>query len=138
MGRDTGRLGRDAARQGEAAHVRGVRIAAPLLGARVEANVNAHMFRHALAQALVETSGLAVAQEVLGHRHIATTADTYCHVDQQAMVDALVRAKKWCDLDAQASAAPDADSGFAFAYDQMTLAELEAVAGGNLANSNDR
>ena len=102
------------------------------LGARVDANVNAHMFRHALAQALAETSGLKVAQEVLGHRHLATTADTYCHVDQQAMVDALVRAKKWCDLDAQASAAPDSGIGFAFAYDQMTLTELEAVAGGNL------
>ena len=56
------------------------------LGARLDVNVNAHMFRHALAQALVETSGLKVAQEVLGHPHIATTADRYCHVDQQAMV----------------------------------------------------
>jgi len=78
-----------------------------------------------------------VAQEVLGHRHIATTADTYCHVDQQAMVDALVRAKKWCDLDAEASAAPNNATGFAFAYDQVTLAELEAVAGANLLDSDD-
>ena len=107
------------------------------LGARLDVNVNAHMFRHALAQALVETSGLKVAQEVLGHRHIATTADTYCRVDQQAMVDALVRAKKWCDLDARASAAPNSGTGFAFAYDQMTLAELEAVAGGNPLHTND-
>jgi hypothetical protein len=53
------------------------------------------------------------------------------------MVDALVRAKKWCDLDAQASAAPNSGTGFAFAYDQMTLAELEAVAGGNLFDSDN-
>lgn len=98
------------------------------LGARLDVNVNAHMFRHALAQALVETSGLKVAQEVLGHRHIGTTADTYSHVDQQAMVDALVRAKDWCDLDARRPAALGRAVGFVFAYDQLTLTELDAVA----------
>jgi hypothetical protein len=53
------------------------------------------------------------------------------------MVDALVRAKKWCDLDAQASAAPNSGTEFAFAYDQTTLAELEAVAGGTLLDPDD-
>ena len=54
-----------------------------------------------------------------------------------AIVRPLERAKKWCDLDARASAAPNSGTGFAFAYDQMTLAELEAVAGGNPLHTDD-
>ena len=34
---------------------------------KIGVRVTAHMFRHALAQALVDTAGLKVAQEVLGH-----------------------------------------------------------------------
>lgn len=104
------------------------------VGSRLDVNVNAHMFRHALAQAIVETSGLKVAQEILGHRHIGTTADTYAHVDQKAMVEAVARAKTWCDLDARRPTAPTDSTRFVFAYDPVTLAELEAVAATGLTD----
>jgi integrase/recombinase XerD len=101
------------------------------LCSRLDVNVNAHMFRHALAEAVVATSGLKVTQELLGHRHIGTTADTYVHVDQQAMIDAVGRARTWTDLAAQP---PEADEekagGFVFAYDPETISELDAIAGG--------
>jgi len=34
-----------------------------------------------------------VVQEILGHSHLSTTADSYLRVDQHAMVTALERAK---------------------------------------------
>ena len=108
------------------------------IGARLDVNVNAHMFRHALAQALVETSGLKVAQEILGHRHIGTTADTYGRTDQRAMVEAVARAKLWCDLDAHQPPGPPAVDEFAFAYDPVTVAELDAVAHPDLGGRDDR
>ena len=64
----------------------------------VGVHVTAHMFRHALAQAVVDVAGLKVAQEMLGHAHISTTADTYSHVDEQAMVAAVERARDLFDL----------------------------------------
>lgn len=100
------------------------------LGRRLDVNVHAHMFRHGLAEAVVSTSGLKVTQEILAHRHIGTTADTYVHVDQQALIDAVVRARSWTDL---ASRPPDdgdnSVGGFVFAYDPDTIAELDAIAG---------
>jgi len=56
------------------------------LGDRLGVRVTAHMFRHGLAQQVFETAGVKVAQEILGHRHVSTTADTYAHVDQQTVV----------------------------------------------------
>jgi integrase/recombinase XerD len=52
------------------------------LGRRAGVRVTAHMFRHALAQALVDTAGLKVAQQVLGHANISTTARSYARVDE--------------------------------------------------------
>ena len=96
--------------------------------------VTAHMFRHALAQALVDTAGVHVAQEVLGHAHISSTAGTYARVDERAMVDALARANDLFDLAAAADGEPDARApataagqGYVFDYDAATLAELDAV-----------
>jgi site-specific recombinase XerD len=63
------------------------------LGRRAGVRVTAHLFRHALAQALVDTAGPKVAQEVLGHANISTTARTYCRVDEAAMVQALAAAR---------------------------------------------
>jgi site-specific recombinase XerD len=107
------------------------------LSGRVGVSVTAHMFRHALAQALVDTAGLKVAQEVLGHAHISTTAASYAHVDEQAMVRALARVNDLADLAARRSAAtagdagrPGAAPGFAFDYDAETVRELDAAAGG--------
>ena len=107
---------------------------------KVGVRVTAHMFRHALAQALVDTAGVHVAQEVLGHAHISTTVGTYARVDERAMVDALARANGLFDLAAAAAAtAPDAaqdedhaaggddDDGYVFDYAAGTLAELDAI-----------
>ena len=98
------------------------------VGDRLGVNVNAHMFRHALAEAVVATSGLKVAQEILGHRHVGTTADTYVQVDQEAMVEAVTRAKSWSDLNAGQQPATGAEEGFVFDYDPITVAELDMVA----------
>jgi site-specific recombinase XerD len=104
------------------------------LCAHVGVRVTAHMFRHALAQALVDTAGLKVAQEVLGHAHVSTTADVYAHVDERAMVNAVARIRELFDLDAAQTAAHRrsnavADAGYVFPYDRATLVELERIAG---------
>jgi integrase/recombinase XerD len=97
------------------------------LGGKLGVAVTAHMFRHAAASRLVEIAGLAVAQEVLGHRHVATTADTYAHVN----IAALVRAVH--DLEQRSRAAKSAPAvgerdRYAFRYDPRTIIELDAVA----------
>jgi len=102
------------------------------LGRRAGVRVTAHMFRHALAQALVDTAGLKVAQEVLGHANISTTARSYARVDEAAMVSALAGAREVLDrAGAERGAAPAAtEPGYVFAYDDETLAELEHAARG--------
>jgi integrase/recombinase XerD len=101
------------------------------LGAKVGVRVTAHMFRHALAQALVDTAGLKVAQEVLGHAHISTTAASYARVDEPAMVQALARVRDLFELSARErpprSDAPTSD-GYVFDYDPATAAALDAAA----------
>lgn len=101
------------------------------LGRRAGVRVTAHMFRHALAQALVDTAGLKVAQEVLGHANVSTTARSYARVDEAAMVTAPAAAREV--LDRPPATAPDraAGDGFVFAYDAVTLAELDQAAGGS-------
>jgi integrase/recombinase XerD len=99
------------------------------LSRRVGVRVTAHMFRHALAQAVVEVAGLKVAQEMLGHAHVSTTADTYARVDEPAMVAAVERARDLFDLQAASTSSADEPGGYVFPYDQATLAELEAAAG---------
>lgn len=105
------------------------------LSVKVGVRVTAHMFRHALAQALVDTAGLKVAQEVLGHAHVSTTAASYARVDEPAMVEALARVRDLFELSAReperSSDAPPQD-GYVFNYDVDTAAALEAVAGGQL------
>ena len=105
------------------------------IGRKLGANVNAHMFRHTLAQALVDTGNLKVAQDLLGHRHLETTADVYAHTDQRAMVEA-VSAAKWL-FDAEQTHADRAGktgpsrpptSRYVFAYDDATLQELDQAA----------
>jgi integrase/recombinase XerD len=119
------------------------------LGGRVDARVNAHMFRHTLAQALVETSGLKAAQEILGHQHISTTADAYTRVDHAGMVRALDAANTAIDRAARRRAPrvrsngqatppsrdglerPDRgrmdEAAYVFDYDPVTVAELDAL-----------
>ncbi len=102
-----------------------------VLSAKLGVRVTAHMFRHALAQALVDTTGLKVAQEVLGHAHISTTAGSYARVDEPAMVQALERVRNLFELSARepprASDALPSDE-YVFAYDPATAAALDAAA----------
>jgi site-specific recombinase XerD len=104
------------------------------LADRLGLRVTAHMFRHSLAQRVYETAGVKVAQEILGHRHVSTTADTYAHVDQQTMVAAIAAAET---RRRSRIAAPSdqfaAGQRYVFAYDPSTIAELEAVATGQTA-----
>ena len=99
------------------------------LGRRAEVRVTAHMFRHALAQAVVDTAGMKAAQELLGHANVSTTARTYCRVDEAAMVRALEAARGILDTPAGTTPAGSA-GGFVFDYDPETLAELEQAATG--------
>lgn len=102
------------------------------IGSKLGANVNAHMFRHTVARAVVETSGLKQAQELLGHAHITTTADTYARVDHEAMVRAIEQARSLMDVGQRTGSAAELSGddlkGYVFAYDEDTLAELDAVA----------
>ncbi len=102
------------------------------LGRRAGVRVTAHMFRHALAQALVDTAGLKAAQEVLGHANVSTTARSYARVDESAMVSALAAAGEILDRPQTPTGdGPAATSGgFVFDYDPATLLELEQAAGG--------
>ena len=100
--------------------------------------MTAHMFRHALAQAVVDVAGLKVAQEMLGHAHISTTADTYSHVDEQAMVAAVEQARDLFDLRAATKPGPGTTGGSVFPYAPSTLAELDAAADGRLGEEHRR
>jgi integrase len=87
------------------------------------------MFRHTLAQAVLETTGnLKVAQELLGHAQITTTADLYMHVDESALVKALATVKSTFDHtnnQARGSASNQPAERYAFGYDEVTILELE-------------
>jgi integrase len=101
---------------------------------RLGVRVTAHMFRHGLAQRVYETAGVKVAQEILGHKHVSTTADTYVHVDQRAMVAAIAeveaRRRTLADTPPQQVRV---EQRYAFAYDPATIAELEAIVCGHIA-----
>lgn len=84
--------------------------------------VHPHLFRHTLAQGVLDTTGnIKVAQEILGHSHLTTTADLYMTVDQNALVTALVAVKN----NTQQSVKKTSTTQYAFAYDAQTIDELE-------------
>jgi len=89
--------------------------------------VHPHLFRHTLAQGVLDTTGnIKVAQEILGHAHLSTTADLYMRVDQHAMVSALAAAKTGADRAAAQRRQPSGiATQYAFDYDDQTIAELE-------------
>jgi len=103
-----------------------------LIGRTLGIHVHAHLLRHTLAQGVLETTGnLKVTQELLGHAHLSTTAEQYARVDEGALVEAVTAARAAFD------ATRDADRGdttittpprYAFAYDPLTIAELEQIA----------
>lgn len=95
-----------------------------LLGERVDAHVHAHMFRHTLAQLLVDGSGLALAQRQLGHRQITTTT-MYSRVADEQLIEAVSETER---RRLGQSGPGGARAGeLAFAYDPDTLAELERL-----------
>jgi len=99
-----------------------------LIGRRVGATVRAHQFRHTVAQGVLEITGnLKVTQELLGHAHLSTTADLYLTVDPRALVDAVAAVKARSDA-ARAQPYRSAEARcepYAFAYDALTIEELE-------------
>ena len=90
-------------------------------------SIHPHLFRHTLAQGVLETTGnIKVAQEILGHSHLSTTADLYLRVDPHAMVTALVAAKANSERTTKQRTWPSAKTAqYAFSYDDETISELE-------------
>ena len=76
---------------------------------------------------MLDTTGnIKVAQEILGHAHLSTTADLYLRVDQHAMVTALAAAKSSTERSAAQRSWPSAKAAqYAFDYDDETISELE-------------
>lgn len=89
--------------------------------------VHPHLFRHTLAQGVLDATGnIKVAQEILGHAHLSTTADLYMRVDQQAMVSALAAVKTGAERSAAQRTWPSRKAAqYAFDYDDQTITELE-------------
>ena len=87
-------------------------------------HATAHMFRHTVAQQLLEVAGPAVAQQVLGHRNVSTTVDEYGHVDQVAMVSALTEV---AHRQRRSVLRPVSEREYAFAYSERTIAVLDGV-----------
>jgi integrase len=106
------------------------------LAASIGVEAHAHMFRHAVARAVVESSGVEVAQALLAHRQISTTIDIYAGVDTARLVHAVADAKDLFDLDARrcdgARGSPvgaiGPDGRYVFGYNAITIAELEQIA----------
>jgi integrase/recombinase XerD len=97
------------------------------IGRKTGISVHPHLFRHTLAQGLLDTTGnIKVAQEILGHSHLSTTADLYVRVDQHAMVTALAAAKSNTERAKKQDSCPSVKAAqYAFDYDDETIAELE-------------
>lgn len=88
-------------------------------------SVHPHLFRHTLAQGVLDATGnIKVAQEILGHSHLTTTTDLYMKVDQNAMVSALAQAKASSDRLKRSTPSSQATQ-YVFAYDDETISELE-------------
>ena len=97
------------------------------VGRRGGISVHPHLFRHTLAQGVLEATGnIKVAQEILGHSHLSTTADLYLRVDQRAMVAALAAARSSAEQTKRQRSWPSAKATqYAFDYDDETISELE-------------
>jgi integrase/recombinase XerD len=97
------------------------------IGRKAGISVHPHLFRHTLAQGVLETTGnIKVAQEILGHSHLSTTADLYLRVDQNEMVRALVAVKSRTERATKQHTRPAVKAAqYAFDYDDETISELE-------------
>lgn len=106
------------------------------LSGKVGIPVTAHMFRHTVATGLVEHSGVAVAQAVLGHRHVATTVDIYAHIDRHSLVEAVAAFEQRPVTDGAKTEA--GQEKYAFQYDLRTIEELDAAAQPRLIEEKQR
>jgi site-specific recombinase XerD len=101
-----------------------------VIGRKLGAHLHAHLFRHTLAQAVLETTGsLKVTQELLGHAQLSTTADQYARVNQQALVEAVAAVKT--AFDGAIRGRPSEEGTvprYVFAYDRQTVEELDRIA----------
>lgn len=97
------------------------------IGRKAGISVHPHLFRHALAQGVLEATGnIKVAREILGHSHLSTIADLYLRVDQHAMVTALATAKSSTGRAKKHRSWPSAKAEqYVFDYDDETISELE-------------
>jgi integrase/recombinase XerD len=97
------------------------------IGGKAGVSVHPHLFRHTLAQGVLDLTGnLKVAQEILGHAHISTTADIYTRVDPVSLVTALAAVKSSFNAAPTPSLPlPIEERRYVFAYDADTIAELE-------------
>jgi site-specific recombinase XerD len=97
------------------------------IGGKAGVPVHPHLFRHTLAQGILDLTGnLKVAQEILGHAHISTTADIYTRVDPVSLVAALAAVKSSFNATPSPSLpVPIEERRYVFAYDADTIAELE-------------
>lgn len=95
---------------------------------RMGVRATPHMLRHTVAQLLVDTAGVHVAQQVLGHRHVSTTVEEYAYVDEAAMLTALTevaRRQRRARL-----TVVDPPQRYAFAYSAETIAALDDLGPG--------
>jgi integrase/recombinase XerD len=94
---------------------------------KARVTVHPHLFRHTLAQGVLDATGnIKVAQEILGHAHLSTTADLYMRVDQHAVVSALAAVKAGTERSTAQRTWPSRKAAqYAFDYDDQTIAELE-------------
>jgi integrase/recombinase XerD len=95
---------------------------------RISVRATPHMLRHTVAQLLVDTAGVHVAQQVLGHRHVSTTVEEYAYVDEAAMLTALTevaRRQRRARL-----TVVDPPRRYAFAYSEDTIAALDDLGPG--------
>lgn len=102
--------------------------------------VHAHMFRHLLAQTVLEVTGnLKAAQDLLGHAHVSTTADLYMHADQAAMVSAVAAVKFYFDQESVPSEGKSMapPCRYAFPYDATTIEELDKAAASHLLRTEE-
>ncbi len=93
------------------------------------------MFRHTLAQALVDQGHLKVAQDLLGHQHLETTADVYAPTDHRALAEALSATKSQFDQEVvqqnqvrRTGRASLPEVRYVFPYDDLTRQELDQAA----------
>jgi hypothetical protein len=72
------------------------------------------------------TCNIKVAQRILRHSHLSTTADLYLRVDQHAMATALAAAKSSAKRATMQRSWPSAQAAqYVFDYDDETISELE-------------